>query len=37
MKSTTFAGFVMFLAVTTAHAQQAQSDSSTKPPGMTNG
>jgi sporulation protein YlmC with PRC-barrel domain len=35
MKALTFAVFVMFLAVTTAHAQQAQSDSSAKAQAIT--
>ena len=35
MATATLAVFVMFLAVTTAHAQQAQSDSSTKTQAMT--
>ncbi len=35
MKNTIFAVFVMFLVVTTAHAQQAQSDSSTNTQAMT--
>ena len=34
MKTTAFAVFVMFFAVTTAHAQQAQSDSSAKTQAM---
>jgi sporulation protein YlmC with PRC-barrel domain len=35
MKTTTFAVCLMFLAVTTAHAQQSQSDSSAKTQAMT--
>jgi sporulation protein YlmC with PRC-barrel domain len=35
MKTTTFAVFVMFLGITTAHAQQTQSNSSTKTQAMT--
>ena len=35
MKAIMFAVFLMFLAVTTAHAQQAQSDSSTKTQAIT--